>query len=116
MMIMMRSVVAAAALSLLLPAAAARAAERPTVVPQVLPMGVAVSALALAVEDRTGYQRTSFKQWNSGVLPADGCNTRQEVLLAEAIESRAAPGSLRGCAGRRGELGARTGPGSCAAR
>ncbi|MFJ3840553.1 hypothetical protein ACIPY6_34305 [Streptomyces sp. NPDC090054] len=85
MMIMMRSVVAAAALTLLLPSTAAGAADRPAVVPQVLPMGVAVSALPLAVEDRTGYQRTSFRHWNSGDLPADGCNTRQEVLLAEAI-------------------------------
>ncbi|MFF3018213.1 HNH endonuclease family protein [Streptomyces sp. NPDC057939] len=78
---------AAAVLALSLPATSAQAAEAvPAAVPQVLPMGVAVSALPLAVEDRTGYQRTSFKHWNSGTLPSDGCNTRQEVLLAEAIE------------------------------
>ncbi|WP_209441833.1 hypothetical protein [Streptomyces roseus] len=76
---------AAAALALSLPTAA-QAAEQPAVVPQVLPMGVAVSALPLAVEDRTGYQRTSFKHWNAGEIPADGCNTRAEVLLSEAVE------------------------------
>ncbi|MFD6186347.1 hypothetical protein [Streptomyces goshikiensis] len=54
-------------------------------VPQVLPIGVAVSALPVAAEDRTGYQRTAFKHWNAGELPADGCNIRQEVLLAEAV-------------------------------
>ncbi|WP_314249789.1 hypothetical protein [Streptomyces sp. DSM 40907] len=91
MMIMMRSAVAAAAalaLTLSLPAAAhaagqSDAPERAAAVPQVLPIGVVVSALPLAVEDRTGYQRTSFRHWNADDIPADGCNTRQEVLLAE---------------------------------
>ncbi|UQW99217.1 HNH endonuclease family protein [Streptomyces sp. RerS4] len=49
-------------------------------------MGVAVTALPVAIEDRTGYRRTSFRHWNAGDLPADGCSTRQEVLLAEAVE------------------------------
>ncbi|WP_435886652.1 HNH endonuclease family protein [Streptomyces erythrochromogenes] len=92
---MKRSAVAAAAvaLTLSLPTAADAAAAAQTaapapvaaVVPQVLPLGVAVGALPLAVEDRTGYQRTSFRHWNAGDIPADGCNTRAEVLLAEAI-------------------------------
>ncbi|MFJ3913896.1 HNH endonuclease family protein [Streptomyces vinaceus] len=87
MMIMMRAVVAAAAFALSVPTAA-YATEQPaaSAVPQVLPMGAAVSALPLAVEDRTGYQRTSFKHWNAGDIPADGCNTRAEVLLSEAVE------------------------------
>ncbi|WP_369780168.1 HNH endonuclease family protein [Streptomyces sp. R33] len=93
MMIMTRSaaaVAAALALTLSLPTAAHAAAQPAApapaaAVPQVLPIGVAVSALPLAVEDRTGYQRTSFKHWNAGDVPADGCNTRQEVLLAEAV-------------------------------
>lgn len=54
--------------------------------PQVLPIGVAVTALPLATEDRTGYRRTSCRHWNAGDLPADGCNTRQEVLPAEAVD------------------------------
>ncbi|MFD9411581.1 HNH endonuclease family protein [Streptomyces sp. NPDC059989] len=83
---MMRAAVAAAAaLTLSLPAATATAAEQHAV-PQVLPIGVAVSALPLAVEDRTGYQRTKFRHWNAGDLPSDGCNTRQEVLLSEAVD------------------------------
>ncbi|MCC0100486.1 hypothetical protein K7B10_38105 [Streptomyces flavotricini] len=82
---MMRAVLAATALALSLPTAA-YAADQPAVVPQVLPMSVAVSALPLAVEDRTGYQRTSFKHWNAGDIPAGGCNTRAEVLLSEAVE------------------------------
>ncbi|MFD9356406.1 HNH endonuclease family protein [Streptomyces sp. NPDC060031] len=85
MMIMMRAATAAA-LALSLPATAAHAAEQ-RAVPQVLPMGVAVTALPLAVEDRTGYQRTSFKHWNAGANPSDGCNTRAEVLIAEAVQA-----------------------------
>ncbi|WP_437087701.1 HNH endonuclease family protein [Streptomyces sp. enrichment culture] len=78
---------AAAALALTLPATTAHAAEEVrAAVPQVLPIGVAVASLPVAVEDRTGYQRTSFKHWNAGDVPADGCNTRAEVLLAEAVE------------------------------
>ncbi|WP_369776462.1 hypothetical protein [Streptomyces sp. R33] len=87
MMIMMRAVVAAAALALSLPTSAYAAEQpEPAAVPQVLPMGAAVSALPLDVEDRTGYQRTSFKHWNAGDIPTDGCNTRAEVLLSEAVE------------------------------
>ncbi|MFD6113775.1 HNH endonuclease family protein [Streptomyces yangpuensis] len=90
---MKRSAFAAAAfaLTLSLPTAAQAAAQPAApalvaaVVPQVLPIGVAVSSLPLAVEDRTGYQRTSFRHWNAGAIPADGCNTRAEVLLAEAV-------------------------------
>ncbi|WP_371591568.1 HNH endonuclease family protein [Streptomyces sp. NBC_00513] len=79
---------AAAALALSLPATTAHAAEqRPTAAPQIVPIGVAVSALQLAIEDRTGYQRTSFKHWNAGANPSDGCNTRLEVLIAEAVEA-----------------------------
>ncbi|MFF4104070.1 hypothetical protein [Streptomyces sp. NPDC001903] len=59
MAIMMRAVAAAVALALPL-LAMAHTADQPALVPQVLPMGAAVSALPLAVEDRTGYQRTSF--------------------------------------------------------
>lgn len=50
-----------------------------------MPIGVAVSALPIATEDRSGYQRVGFRHWNTGEIPADGCNTRAEVLIAEAI-------------------------------
>ncbi|MGW0399298.1 HNH endonuclease family protein [Streptomyces sp. NPDC003002] len=86
-MIMMRAALAAAAaLALSLPVTTAAAAEE-RAVPQVLPIGVAVSALRVAVEDRTGYQRTSFRHWNAGANPSDGCNTRAEVLIAEAVQA-----------------------------
>lgn len=43
----------------------------------------AVAALPVAVEARTGYKRTAFTHW----VDADGdrCNTRNEVLVAEAV-------------------------------
>uniref|UniRef100_UPI003BA8E365 HNH endonuclease family protein n=1 Tax=Streptomyces sp. NBC_00998 TaxID=2903712 RepID=UPI003BA8E365 len=85
-MMMRAATAAAAALALAVPAATAHAADVRTV-PQVLPMGVAVSALPVQAEDRTGYQRTSFKHWNAGANPSDGCNTRMEVLIQEAVEA-----------------------------
>ncbi|MGW7254779.1 HNH endonuclease family protein [Streptomyces sp. NPDC054834] len=59
-----------------------------------LPMATAVHALPLAAEVRDGYQRTSFKHWNAGQNPTDGCNTRAEVLISEAIVP---PEVLPGC-------------------
>ncbi|MEU9945372.1 hypothetical protein [Streptomyces lavendulae] len=43
--------------------------------------------LPIATEDRTGYQRSSFRHWNTGANPSDGCNTRAEVLVAEAVQA-----------------------------
>ncbi|GGR47952.1 hypothetical protein GCM10010497_59150 [Streptomyces cinereoruber] len=85
--------IAAAALALACPASAAAGtagqsavpARAASAVPQVLPINAAVAALPLGTEDRTGYRRTSFRHWNAGDIPADGCNTRAEVLLAEAV-------------------------------
>ncbi|TXS52760.1 hypothetical protein [Streptomyces sp. t39] len=51
---------------------------------ETVPLAHAVELLPVVPEDRTGYIRTSFKHWNSGDDADDGCNTRQEVLLAEA--------------------------------
>ncbi|MER6026565.1 HNH endonuclease family protein [Streptomyces sp. NPDC001851] len=59
-----------------------------------VPIAAAVRALPVAAEVRTGYQRTSFKHWNAGKNPTDGCNTRAEVLLAEAVDP---PQVLPGC-------------------
>ncbi|MEV3989588.1 HNH endonuclease family protein [Streptomyces sp. NPDC049837] len=78
---------AALPLTLATPATAAQAAET-------LPLAEAVASLPLATESRTGYQRTSFRHWNAGAVADDGCNTRAEVLLAEATE---APRVLPGC-------------------
>jgi len=51
---------------------------------EVTTLGDAVGLVAVRGEDRAGYTRSSFKHWNSGDL-TDGCNTRNEVLLAEAV-------------------------------
>ncbi|WP_316784356.1 HNH endonuclease family protein [Streptomyces sasae] len=36
---------------------------------------------------RDGYSRKEFKHWNKGLNPTDGCDTRKEVILAEALEA-----------------------------
>lgn len=54
----------------------------------------AVGLVKVTEEDRTGYTRTKFKHWNSGDDSSDGCNTRNEVLLAEAV---VAPTVEAGC-------------------
>lgn len=61
---------------------------------ETMPLADAVASLPLAAEPREGYQRTSFKHWNAGQNPTDGCNTRMKVLLSEAVE---APQVLPGC-------------------
>jgi hypothetical protein len=53
---------------------------------EMLPLSEAVAALPVADESRQGYTRDAFRHWNSGDDPTDGCNTRAEVLIAEAVE------------------------------
>ncbi|MET7648183.1 hypothetical protein ABZS83_32090 [Streptomyces sp. NPDC005426] len=45
-------------------------------------------------EDRAGYTRSSFKYGNPGEDKSDGCHTRADVLLAEAV---VAPTAEAGC-------------------
>ncbi|WP_415962055.1 HNH endonuclease family protein [Streptomyces sp. 021-4] len=52
---------------------------------EVTTLADAVGLVKVTEEDRTGYARSSFKHWNSGADATDGCNTRNEVLLAEAV-------------------------------
>lgn len=40
----------------------------------------------MEAESRDGYDRDAFRHWNTGDDPSDGCNTRAEVLLDEAVE------------------------------
>ena len=54
----------------------------------------AVTKLTVADESRAGYTRDKFKHWNAGLDLGDSCNTRAEVLLAEAVE---APSVAAGC-------------------
>ncbi|MGC9501865.1 HNH endonuclease family protein [Streptomyces sp. WG7] len=51
-----------------------------------LPLSEAIARLPVAVESRDGYDRDAFRHWNTGDNPSDGCNTRAEVLIAEAVE------------------------------
>jgi hypothetical protein len=48
-----------------------------------MPLRDAIAALRVADEDRAGYDRSAFRHW----IDADknGCNTRAEVLIAEAV-------------------------------
>ncbi|MFC4563016.1 HNH endonuclease family protein [Nocardiopsis mangrovi] len=48
-----------------------------------LPLTEAVAALPAVTEDRTGYQRDAFRHWVDA--DRDGCNTRNEVLIEEAV-------------------------------
>ncbi|MET8816446.1 HNH endonuclease family protein [Streptomyces sp. NPDC004549] len=57
--------------------------------PTVLPLAQAVAVLPVAGESRDGYTRDAFKHWNAGADPSDGCNTRGEVLIAEAVTAPA---------------------------
>ncbi|MFI1826755.1 HNH endonuclease family protein [Streptomyces sp. NPDC020412] len=62
------------------------AAPAPARVAETLSLAVAVNRLPVATESRTGYTRDAFKHWNAGLKP-DGCNTRNEVLISEAVQA-----------------------------
>jgi hypothetical protein len=72
--------------------AAASLAVLPLTVPapvhaaETLPLTEAIAAVPVADESRQGYTRDAFRHWNSGDDPTDGCSTRNEVLLDEAVE------------------------------
>jgi len=63
-----------------------------------LPLRDAVASLPVAAEDRTGYDRDLFPLWVDA--DGDGCNTRYEVLIAEATT---APTVGSGCSLSGGE-------------
>ena len=48
-----------------------------------LPVLDALATLPVQTENRTGYERTKFKHWTDA--DHDSCNTRMEVLKAEAV-------------------------------
>ncbi|MEU2026189.1 HNH endonuclease family protein [Streptomyces sp. NPDC016469] len=48
-----------------------------------IPLADAIKKIPVAAEKRTGYERDSFKHWVDE--DGDGCSTRQEVLIAEAV-------------------------------
>ncbi|WP_369180982.1 HNH endonuclease family protein [Streptomyces mutabilis] len=61
-------------------------ASTPAHAAETLPVAEAVTRLPVDAESRDGYDRDAFRHWNRGEDPADGCSTRNEVLLAEAVE------------------------------
>ncbi|MEE1822010.1 HNH endonuclease family protein [Streptomyces sp. BE20] len=85
MITVMRAAALAAMAALCLSPSTASAFAPPPAVPDTAPIGVAVSLLPVADESRAGYDRSLFKHWNAGANPADGCDTRKEVLIAEAV-------------------------------
>ncbi|WDG29571.1 HNH endonuclease family protein [Streptomyces sp. CA-278952] len=75
------------ALAPLLPSPAAQAAPAAPAAPvaEVTTLADAVGLLKVTEENRSGYTASSFRHWNAGEDPTDGCDTRAEVLLAEAV-------------------------------
>ncbi|MBP5910764.1 HNH endonuclease [Streptomyces sp. LBUM 1478] len=85
-----RAAVAAAAVAstltvLLAPTTTTYAAESGDTV--MLPVRDALQALSVQGENRTGYERTKFRHWVDA--DRDGCHTRNEVLLEEAVTAPA---------------------------
>ncbi|MFG2785919.1 hypothetical protein ACGFY7_49930 [Streptomyces prunicolor] len=75
----------------------------------VLPVRDALAALPVRTESRTGYERTKFKHWTDA--DRDGCNTRMEVLKAEAVTA-----PVQGPTSRPSTTRQQSGPVNCAAR
>lgn len=83
---------AAATLALPLLAAATPAVAQPDTPHVSKPVAEAIAALPVADESRAGYKRTAFRHWVDA--DHDGCNTRAEVLIEEAVEK---PTVGKGC-------------------
>ncbi|MEU6449782.1 HNH endonuclease family protein [Streptomyces sp. NPDC046979] len=92
----MRRIVALATVvtALLLPAPAHAAPARAAAPGDSVTLTVreALDALDVAAEDTTAYKRSYFRHWIDA--DRDGCNTRQELLLEEAV---IAPEQSAGC-------------------
>jgi hypothetical protein len=76
------SILAIAAIAMTFTATPASAETDPADAPT---LAEALSALPVAIEVRAGYDRDLFRHWVDA--DRDGCKTRQEVLIAEAVEA-----------------------------
>ncbi|MFD4630282.1 HNH endonuclease family protein [Streptomyces sp. NPDC058284] len=88
----MRAALAAAFLALPLATASPASAADADLVALPMTLKQAIAALPMAAESREGYQRSRFRHWTDE--DRDGCDTREEVLIAE---SRTAPTIGAGC-------------------
>lgn len=79
---------------LLAPSFAPTPARAQAVDPQTTTLADAVHRLPVSDERGHGYARAAFKHWNAGAEKDDGCDTRADVLIAEAAE---APSVGAGC-------------------
>ncbi|MEU7118470.1 HNH endonuclease [Streptomyces zaomyceticus] len=70
------------------------AAPSPALSANVVMLPDALAELTEAAEQPDGFQAGAFPHWNAGLDAADGCDTRSEVLLAEAVD---APRTGEGC-------------------
>ncbi|MFD0272245.1 HNH endonuclease family protein [Streptomyces sp. NPDC127106] len=50
-----------------------------------IPLFEAIDQIPIADEQRAGYNRDLYKHWNRGLNGSDGCDTRKEVILSEAV-------------------------------
>lgn len=57
----------------------------PTPQPETNTLRGLIAALPVAVEVRTGYDRATWKHWNSGTAGISYCDTRDEVLISESV-------------------------------
>jgi hypothetical protein len=57
----------------------------PTPQPETNTLRGLIAALHVAAEVRTGYDRATWKHWNSGTAGVSYCDTRDEVLISESV-------------------------------